>query len=579
MAELNHFRKYAIAQSEEGDPLEILRDDVRVVCLGFDTSRHRFVEIGALTSGDHDCFIRRARIASSLRHPAVASVVDCGKEDGSCFYVCDFVDGEVISDYAARVKAIDPGAVVTWLVQLAEGCAVLEAAGLHPGVSSARLRMTGSCSASLRIVDHGIIESERKLHIGEELAVLLEALTNYQDSGESPVYPPEVGELTATLRGISSAGEVVAALQAAGLECDEPGFSPGQRPRLILERQLFRKIRPEHVLPERYSALQRAGEVSPYECIAEDSSNGEMLRVLILPPERIIPERMLNIFEDAQCPSLINSVAFWKHEEFRLIAERVEPGFSLDEWLDAVPRCEVSEISVVLNSLEAMLAEVSETTFSPRLHPADIFFVFPDVEEDREYLLNEVQPVADWPQFYFMVRPHRTVRALTDITYGNVPGGADEVFEAAERGEWLPTKLIISWYLSLWRRGLVHQAEELVVTLRQTGGAHEPVDNDGSGSRQVFVEEEQVVLSPIAEAMGIIGDDGGDCEMASNPIARQVWLGDDPDSPSIDDEYDDEREEILANPAEKTMKIVFCIIAAIFVAISIAHCSGKAFWL
>ena len=146
MAELNHFRKYAIAQSEEGDPLEIVRDEVRVVCLGFDTSRHRFVEIGALIQGDREVFVSRARKASSVRHPAVAAVFDYGKEDDSCFYVADFVDGEMISDYAARVKAVAPGTVVTWLLQLAEGYALLEAEGLEPDVSSARLRMRDESS-------------------------------------------------------------------------------------------------------------------------------------------------------------------------------------------------------------------------------------------------------------------------------------------------------------------------------------------------------------------------------------------------------------------------------------------------
>ena len=579
MAELNHFRKYAIAQSEEGDPLEVFRDEARVVCLGFDTSRYRFVEIGALTSGDRDSFIRRAKTASSLRHPSIASVVDYGKEDDSCFYVCDFVDGEVISDYASRIKSIDYETAVTWLLQLAEGAATLEVAGLQPRLLNARLRMTGNGSASLSIVDHGISEPGEKRHVGEELAGLLESLTNYQDAGEKPVYPPEVGELSATLRGIGKAAEVVDALEAVGLDCQEPGFSPGQRPRLVLERQLFRKMRPEHVLPERYSAIQRAGEMSPYDCVAEDSSTGEMLRVLILPPERIISEQMLDIFEGSGCASLIDTVAFWKHEDFRLLAERAEPGFSLVEWLEAVPRCEASEIALILTSLGSMLEDVVATTFSPRLHPADIFFVFPDVDEDCDYLLIEDQPVGNWPEFYFMVRAHRTIRALTDITYGDVPGGADEVFVAAERGDWVPTKLIVSWYLSLWRRGLVHQAEELAATLRATRGGPDPGDESGSGRGNPFDDVGQVTVSPIAEAMGIIGDeDFRGSEMSSNPIARKIWLGDDLESPAIEEEPDDQEEQSF-NPTEKSLRIVFCILGAIAVAILVAHCSGNAFWL
>ncbi|MFP6872092.1 MAG: hypothetical protein VCA55_01165 [Verrucomicrobiales bacterium] len=581
MAELNHFRKYAIAQNEEGDPLEILRDEVRVVCLGFDTARHRFVEIGALTGGGRELFIRRAKLATSLRHSSIASVVDYGKEDDSCFYVSDFVDGEVISDYAARIKAIPPETVVSWLLELAEGCVFLDTAGLQASVASARICMTGTGTASVRIVDHGITGTDKKCHFGGELADLLEQLTNYQSAGEVPVYPPEIGGLSSTLRGIKKADEAVDAICNAGIDCKEPVILAGQRPRLLLERQLFRKIRPEHVLPERYSVLQRAGEISPYESIVEDSMSGVSLRILILPPERIIPERMLDIFEDSGCPALIGCEAFWKHQDFRLLAERVETGFSLADWLDAVPRCEAVEIAEILDGLEAMLAEIATTALNPRLHPADIFFVFVEIDEDEVTLLRNGEPVVNWPAFYLKARPHRTIRALTDIADGDVPGGAEEVFSAAERGEWLPSALIVSWYLSLRRRGLVHQAAELAVNLRDVSW-QEDVRTDiheGDEAGELPADNE-LMVSPIAEAMGIIGDEGWqDVEMTSNPIARQIWLGDESGNFSNEDGEFDEEEESSDKPGEKAMRVVFFLLAAIAVAIALAHCSGKAFWL
>ncbi|MCH2060393.1 MAG: hypothetical protein MK183_07165 [Verrucomicrobiales bacterium] len=580
MAELNHFRKYAIAQSEEGDPLEIVRDEVRVVCLGFDTSRHRFVEIGALIQGDREVFVSRARKASSVRHPAVAAVFDYGKEDDSCFYVADFVDGEMISDYAARVKAVAPGTVVTWLLQLAEGYALLEAEGLEPDVSSARLMMTDESNSSLIIVDHGISKPGKQCRLGDELADQLEALTNYQDAEESPVYPPEVESLSTALRGMSDTREVVEALEEAVLEFDPMGLSSGQHPRLILEKQLFRRMRPEHVLPDRYSVIQRAGELSPYESIVEDAANGEMFRVLILPPERIIPERVLDIYEEPECPSLIAISAFWKHQEFRLIAELMEPGFSLSEWLDAVPRCEAGEMSSILLSLEEVIREISAGALNPRLHPADIFFVFPEAEDDLDCLLSEGIPVSQWPEYELIVRPHRTIRALTDITFGDVPGGADEVFESVKRGDWVPSELIVSWYLSLWRRGLVHQAEELVGTLQETRSTEEAGNDDGAAGSERPDREKKLVLSPIAEAMGIIGDDPlSDDEINSNPIARQIWLGDDADDSPLEEGYPDELQEEEFNPGEKAVKMLFVLLAAIAVAVAIAHCSGKAFWL
>ena len=580
MAELNHFRKYAIAQTEEGDPLEIVRNEEVVVCLGYDTARHRFVEIGALTKGERESFVNRAKKASSIRHPAVASVFDYGKEDDSCFYVADFVDGELIEQFAARVKAVAPGTVVSWLLQLAEGFVLLNAQGLYPVVSNARMRMVDDSNASLVIVDHGISAPDESCHLGSELADQLEALTNYQSEEETPVYPPEVEKLSMALRGMDDPLDVVKALESAGLDCEPFGFSSGQRPRLILEKQLFPKIRPEHVLPDRYSVIQRAGEVCPYESIVEDSVDGGLLRVLILPPERMIPERVLDIFEQAECPFFVEVAAFWKHKDFRLIAEWMEPGFTLSEWVDAVPRCDAGQIAEVLSSLEDLFKEVARSPSKPILHPADIFFVFADSEQELDSILGESLPVSQWPEYDLVVRPHRTIRALTDISHGDVQGGADEVFEAAKRGEWVPTGLIVSWYLSLWRRGLVHQAEELIETLLETKSAqaefNEQVDED---SRQLN-KGKQVAMSPIAEAMGIIGDDSmSEDEINSNPIARQIWLGDETEDSALEEDYQSDLDEDSFNPAEKAVRMLFLLLAAIAVSVAIAHCSGKAFWL
>ena len=144
----------------------------------------------------------------------------------------------------------------------------------------------------------------------------------------------------------------------------------------------------------------------------------------------------------------------------------------------------------------------------------------------------------------------------------------------------MPSELIVSWYFSLWRRGLVHQAEELVETLLEVRSTEGTGNDDGTEGSDRPDREKHLALSPIAEAMGIIGDDSlSDEEINSNPIARQIWLGDDADDSPLEEGNPDELQEDAFNPGEKAVKMLFVLLAAIAVAIVIAHCSGKAFWL
>jgi serine/threonine protein kinase len=40
-------------------------------------------------------FLREARAAALLRHPSVAAIYRLGEEDGLCFYVREFVEGQI----------------------------------------------------------------------------------------------------------------------------------------------------------------------------------------------------------------------------------------------------------------------------------------------------------------------------------------------------------------------------------------------------------------------------------------------------------------------------------------------------
>ncbi len=636
MAELNHFRTYEIAERGDGTPLELARDGALVVCLGFDTSRGRFVEITALGEGDCGRFLDHAAAVASLSHPAVAPIVDYGSEAEVCFYASDLIDGEPLVEYAARTDSVAPEVVYGWLLELAEGGVGLEAAGLRPRFDNARIVPSGLDSPGVKIVDYGITGPGREPSLGDEFVGLLRGLCNYQRHGDEPVYPPEIEPLCRALEGLDSAARAVDVLRdhrsRAGAGSVE--VAGVVRPRLLLERELFRHARPEHVLPERYRPVRRAGGASPYESVVADTEAGRRLRVVVLPPERMVSERMLDVFDNPELEAEVPVGAFWKHEDFRLLAEPLEPGFHLGDWIAARPARRPPQLVALLDAVAGAMAELSASGVRARpLHVEDVVIEFAGLAEaDAEMLAGDVS-VTRWPDFNVRIRNHPTMLSLTERGDGRIPDGAEDVLAAAERGEPLPVAVVFAWYFNLCNRGLHYQAGELVESLRGVcggqdadGGAMEggdappaeevdgavadgrgdgedtegiddidetlPALEDGEGD-----ESELPVVGPIAAAMGVVADDDerdGGGEFA-NPIARQVELA---QQPPADPGYDAIPEEGAPRPVRPVevgelleedgagrsgrsscLPVVFILIAAIAIAAAVAHLTGRAFWL
>src|SRR5688572_9691497 len=68
--------------------------------------------LAALSDDDQfeEMFLREAELASQIRHPNVAEILDLGEEDGTLFIVMEFVDGEPLGTVvkAARAKGDIP---------------------------------------------------------------------------------------------------------------------------------------------------------------------------------------------------------------------------------------------------------------------------------------------------------------------------------------------------------------------------------------------------------------------------------------------------------------------------------------
>ncbi|MEL6543953.1 MAG: protein kinase [Myxococcota bacterium] len=78
------------------------------------TMLHRHAE----NESARKAFLDEARLLSGLSHPAVASVLDCGEDDGALFLVMEYVAGVGLHEFANRApvppRALAP-AIVTGL--------------------------------------------------------------------------------------------------------------------------------------------------------------------------------------------------------------------------------------------------------------------------------------------------------------------------------------------------------------------------------------------------------------------------------------------------------------------------------
>jgi serine/threonine protein kinase len=73
-------------------------------------------------------FVREARLASALNHPAIVTLYDSGEQDGVQYLVMELVAGETLAEW--RRKQRDPRKIVALLAEIGEGLACAHANGI-----------------------------------------------------------------------------------------------------------------------------------------------------------------------------------------------------------------------------------------------------------------------------------------------------------------------------------------------------------------------------------------------------------------------------------------------------------------
>ncbi|MBN1956421.1 MAG: protein kinase [Anaerolineae bacterium] len=140
---------------------EIGRGGMGVVYKGYDPVLDRCVAIKVLAP--HlawekefvERFMREARAAARLRHPAIITIHDVGEEDGRYYFVMEHLEGQTLVQYLRQQGRLPPEEVLGLLWPLADALDHAHQSGLlHRDIKPANIVITGS--GQVVLTDFGI---------------------------------------------------------------------------------------------------------------------------------------------------------------------------------------------------------------------------------------------------------------------------------------------------------------------------------------------------------------------------------------------------------------------------------------
>ena len=136
------------------------RGGMGTVYLASDTLLGRQVAIKVLDAGEDPAddahrlrLLREARLAAGLEHERIARIYDAGEHDGCSFVAMEYIRGVTMREWMATPRS--PEEIVTVLLQIAEGLAVLHANGVvHRDLKPENVMLAGA--GGLKLVDFGL---------------------------------------------------------------------------------------------------------------------------------------------------------------------------------------------------------------------------------------------------------------------------------------------------------------------------------------------------------------------------------------------------------------------------------------
>ena len=109
-------------------------------------------------------FLREARAAARLYHPNVARVTYYGEQDGECFYVMEFVEGETLEERVRREGPLSPTFALEVTLQAARALSAAESCGVvHRDFKPSNLMIASrqgeeqsSDTVLVKVIDFGV---------------------------------------------------------------------------------------------------------------------------------------------------------------------------------------------------------------------------------------------------------------------------------------------------------------------------------------------------------------------------------------------------------------------------------------
>jgi TolB-like protein/tRNA A-37 threonylcarbamoyl transferase component Bud32 len=154
----------------DGFPVELGAGAMAVTYRARDTILHSVVALKVIdrqmaeNPAARARFLREARAAAQLHHPNVARVTYYGEQDGECFYVMEFVDGETLEERVRREGPIPLALALEIILQAARALAAAEACGVvHRDIKPSNLMIAsrqGEAGATdsllVKMIDFGV---------------------------------------------------------------------------------------------------------------------------------------------------------------------------------------------------------------------------------------------------------------------------------------------------------------------------------------------------------------------------------------------------------------------------------------
>lgn len=455
MPALPAFRHYLICQDREGVTVELWRGGEEVACLAFDTKRQVLVELHVAVGPpenqrDLRSFQSLLQLAAPLRHRNLLAVIEGGEDDGANFHVTDFLDGERLDSWLARVGPVPSWLALLVLRQLVEGLAALAGhprllAGVevfHAGlllagervddilVKVCDLGLSGSkpVSTEPQFVEARAIQECGRLLLFMLTGAIPDGAVNAETLSGSHA-APELGFLLATIFQADAPHHPRTLEQLRNLveRClhDLPPDLPARpdklpaalRPALPLATHLPDSAAVAEEVGEECSIDTRpADSAQPYRHRGTERATRHPATVQILPPPGLVPEEFYVPLIDqawaarggAETPHLLKPRWWHPAASTPLLVEELPGRWTLESLVKIRQRLEPEEVLLVLEQIHAAAESAASLDLplhwrSPQLLPVQ--FLTPGAEESlaASGKLSRL-PLTEWPPFRIKAR-------------------------------------------------------------------------------------------------------------------------------------------------------------------------------